>query len=496
MSTEPALLPPDEDVSDIVDLVRRFGADQIDARAIDRDHRIPADLLTELADLGLFGLSVPHAYGGLGLSLAPICEVISALAESDRSVATTVGLHLGLGTRGLIAFADEETKAVVLPKIATGEHIAAFAATEPAAGSDLRSVATKALPSGDGLVVNGQKIFVTNGGLAKTFTILAATPGLNGRRKGYSLLWLDRDDQGLEVGPEEDKLGLRGSSTTSLHLDDMRLPMDRIIGEPGYGIDHINHVLAWGRTAMASGCVGAARVALNKATRHVQERVQFGKTLASQPVVRTQLADLASLHFAMQSMVSHTATSPTAALLERRSLATKVVCSEGNWEICDRAIQLHGGSGYIEETGMPLLLRDARITRIFEGANDVLISLIGTLEATSAFEPWTARGPGSPRAEALHRLLQARHHHLTKTHKLKLLRKPTLLAQLGHLGVIRQSMHCVVQAAASDPSPIAAELAEHWISRCVRAASPHLTDPEDTVRIGRIADFCAQEVHP
>ncbi len=496
MSADPQGIHDAPIVDAFVDAVEHFATDHINATDIDAKQRIPTALLTELAEMGLFGLSVPEEFGGLGLSLGPICEVLAALAEHDRSVATTVGLHLGLGTRGLVAFADPATQARILPGIASGEHITAFAATEPGAGSDLRGVTTKAVDNGHELVVNGQKIFVTNGGLARFYTILAATPGMGGRAKSYSLMWLDREDEGLSIGPEERKLGLKGSSTTSLHLDGLHVGRDRIIGEPGNGMEHIGHVLAWGRTAMASGCVGASRRALVQATRHVQQRVQFGKSLSRQAVVQQQLADAAAMHFAMQAMVRHTASAPDNESLERRSLATKVLCSEGNWDICDRAVQLYGGSGYIEETGLPMLLRDARITRIFEGANDVLITLIGTHEATRPTGPWSTEGPGADRAAALCARLDARRTDLTSTHKIRLLRRPRLLTQLGRLAILRQSMECAVQAAHHAHSPVATELAQHWIHQCSRLAAPHLTEPQDMALVGRIAAYCAQEILP
>jgi alkylation response protein AidB-like acyl-CoA dehydrogenase len=497
MSSDALATPDDSGIDEIVEEVHRFAADRIDPVQIDRAHRIPRELLAELADLGVFGLSIPEAFGGMGLPLGPICEVVTALAEHDRSVATTVGLHLGLGTRGLIAFGDPATQARVLPRLATGEHLAAFAATEAGAGSDLRSVRTRATPAeGGGLRVDGEKIFVTNGGLAQVYTLLVSTPGMAGRRKGYSLLWLDRDDPGLTVGAEEDKLGLRGSSTTSLFIDGVRVGEDRIFGRAGYGIEEIGHVLAWGRTAMAAGCVGASRSALRKTVAHVHERRQFGKSLAAQPVVQEQLADLAALHFAMAAMVGDTAASETPEVLERRSLATKILCSDGNWQICDRAVQLFGGSGYIEETGIPMLLRDSRITRIFEGANDVLVGLIGALEATSPSTPWATSGPGSEDAAALCEQMDARRRHLAQTLKLRLLRRPRLLAQLGRLGILRQSLETVVDAASRSPNPVAADLAEHWVQLCWRRAAPDLADPPHRDRIDRIAEQYAQETRP
>jgi alkylation response protein AidB-like acyl-CoA dehydrogenase len=459
-------------VLDLAASVERFGAKEIRAREIDRDACIPKPVLEGLAELGLFGLSIPEAYGGAGFSLQGVCSVVAALAQQDRSVATTVGLHLGLGTRGLIAFGSEALKGEVLPGLATGARLAAFAATEPGAGSDLSAISTKVSEVSPGrLRVDGSKVYVTNGSLASVFTIAASSPGLGGNRRGHSLLLLDRDDQGLITNGEEHKLGLKGSSTTGLHLDGVEIPASRLIGPAGRGMEELHHVLAWGRTAMAAGCTGAARAALALTCLQVTTRRQFGRPLAAFEVVRGQLADLAALTFAMEALVRWTgAAEDDRALLASRSAAAKIFCSEGDWEVCDTAVQLHGGAGFLEETGLPLLLRDARITRIFEGANDVLLVAQGTLEAL----PHPQRAPLVPQvpaalaevaagADALHAALTARRDELNARFSLRLLQQQRQLHRLGRAAVLRDACDAAVLRAAAEGTGEAKSFASHWV---------------------------------
>lgn len=411
----------------------RFLVEHVDARAIDAAHRIPDQVLRGLADLGAFGVTIPEAYGGSGLGLLAACRVVDVSARRDRAVATTVGLHLGLGTRPLVAFGTAAQKARWLPELAAGSRIAAFAATEPGAGSDLSRLATRAVIDGERVRVDGQKLYVTNGRIAGLYT-LAVASDLAG---GGALIVLEREDSGLSVGPEERKLGLRGSSTTPITLAGVEVESARLIGPTGAGAAQLGHTLAWGRTAMAAGCCGTAQAALDATLAHVRLRHQFGRTLAAQPVVRAQVADMVATLHTMRALVVRAATAPDAAEHERLSLAAKIFCSDGDWAICDLALQLHGGSGYLEDTGLPLLLRDARITRVFEGANDVLASRLGQIELTAPRPP-TADLIGVQLSE---RLAAAR------SQGLAALRDPVLMHQIGHLAVVREAAASLVPPA-------------------------------------------------
>lgn len=463
MLAESALASDEADlVSSLIDSVDRYARDRIDARGIDRAHQIAPSVLRDLAEIGLFGLSIPERWGGAGLSMRAIADVTTALARHDRSVATTVGLHLGLGTRGLVAFGSEAQHERWLPDLAAGDSIAAFATTEPDAGSDLAAIRTRALLRDGALHVDGGKVFVTNGGFADLYTITASTPGLGGARRGHGLLVLERGDPGVRAGAEEDKLGLRGSSTTTLHLDGVVVPKDRLIGPPGEGMAQLAHVLAWGRTLMAAGCIGTAEAAISAATFHTSERKQFGKALDRFEVVQDQLADMAALRFAMVALVRDvTALEHDPAALLARSVAVKVLCSEAAWEIADVAVQLHGGSGFVEETGVALLLRDARITRIFEGANDVLRIHLGLTEATNPREPASlaAHGPIGLEADAFVARIKSFRTALTSTHGVRLLGKQRLLHRLGQLVVLRDAVHAAVRHASDDP-----DRAARWLS--------------------------------
>ena len=489
-------LAPDPEEADIVasllESIDRLGKG-IDARKIDEEHHVPADLLGELAELGMMGLSLPVEHGGYGLSLWATGTAVARLAVYDRSVATTVGLHLGLGTRGLVRFGSPEQQARWLPELSTGRKLAAFAATEPDAGSDLGAVRTRVVPvpasdggdggdgdGGDGerLQVDGSKIYVTNGGLATTFTILASSPGLGGARRGQSVLLLEKRDPGMVVGAEEIKLGLRGSSTTTLSIDSVRVGHDRILGQPGQGSQHVAHILAWGRTAMAFGCCGTGRAAIDAALRHTAQREQFGRPLRELPVVAAQL-DLAEAQlFAMEATVRWASWED--ATLETRSLAAKVFNSEGSWELADLAVQLHGGSGFIEETGVALLLRDARITRIFEGANDVLRIHMGLLQAMDF--PRTPLGSISElgvQADALAQQVQDRARLLKERLGARLGGAHTLLHLLGSMAVLTASCDAATLRAAHQGSPTAWTRAERWVTEARRRTLPLLAALDD-----------------
>ncbi len=363
--------------------VRRYAKKAIDPGTVERQGPISTRTREGLAGLGLFGLTIPEEYGGLGLGMKGACDMVAELSAVDRSVAITIGLHAGLGTRGLTELGGEPLRRRFLPELAAGARVGAFAATEPGAGSDLSAIRTTARRVGGGLEIDGEKSFVTNGGFAGLFTVLVRTPDLGGER-ACSLVCVPREAAGVEVGKEEDKLGIRGSSTVPVYFRGVAADFDQILGEPGKGLDHAHRLLVWGRSLLASGCVGAARAALRASVAHAATRRQFGRPLHDLGAVRASLADMAATVFAMESLVGvvaavHARGEPVEALAS----AAKVFCSEGAFEVCDRAVQLHGALGYMEPVGVARMLRDVRVTRIFEGANDVLLVRLGLARLTS-----------------------------------------------------------------------------------------------------------------
>jgi hypothetical protein len=302
-------------------------------------------------------------------------------------------------------------------------------------------------------LVNGRKVFVTNGGFAGLYTLAVATPGLGGRERGQSLLLVERGDAGLTVEAEEWKLGLKGSSTTGLVLEDMHLPADRLLGEAGWAAKSLAHILSWGRTLMSAGCVGTARAALDKVYVQVESRRQFGKPLAALEVVREQVALLEARTFGMAALVDEVAASDEETLLVK-SLAAKVFASEGAWQVVDGAIQLHGGLGFIEDTGLALMLRDVRVTRIFEGANDVLLAHLGAGELTRAQPraPLAAQvgqglAPVATRADELATRVESTRQALLQRYKVGVFRQPRWMHQLGEACCWREAVDAAVRLA-------------------------------------------------
>lgn len=464
------------------DLVARWCERSVDARAIDDARAVPSDVRRELGALGLMGLTLPSSSGGAELSLGHACHVVATLAARDRSVATTLGLHLGLGTRGIVAFGSDRLRDEVLRPLATGELFGAFCATEPGAGSDLSRLRTGVVETGDGsgdVVVSGEKLFVTNAAWAGCFTVVGERLDAAGHPIGRTLVVVLRTDPGVEIGPEEQKLGLRGSSTAPVRLTAVRVPAWRLLGGHGEGGHQLAHVLSWGRTLLAAGCLGAADAAWRAARRHCAVRVQFGAPLDRHPVVHESLADADAVRLAMRALVERTASDPAA--LADRSLAAKVFCSEGAWELADLAVQLHGGSGFVEDTGVPLLLRDTRVPRIFEGANDVLLQHAAVRALVGPPRAPLGDGAADPVLDAADHFAEvvtgalwgARQRH----GGMRLLRESRVLHRLGRLQVLQAAVDAAAWFA-RDADPLTRAVAHHWIVLAHRRAQP-LLEPLD-----------------
>jgi acyl-CoA dehydrogenase len=362
----------------VLEQARRFAAREIDSEKIDAEGVIPANVIDAARHIGLFGLTVPEPYGGVGFSMKASCRVIDEIARVDRSTGIMLGLHAGLGSRPIIDLGSDATKQRFLPGFASGDIVAAFAVTEPEAGSDLGAVRTTGTVVGDQIELTGEKCYVTNARWAGCFTVLARTPGYGGSR-AHSLVVVPRDTPGVSIGVEEKKLGIKGSSTASLLLDGARVPLDLVLGEKGQGMQQAYQTLSWGRTLMAAGCVGTAKGAIDATLAHVTTRRQFGQPIGDFAATRAHVTDMASRHYAAESLVRWVGeASASGQSTEDVSIAAKVFCSETAFDICDAAVQLHGAMGFLEPFGVARMLRDSRITRIFEGANDVLLLRAGT----------------------------------------------------------------------------------------------------------------------
>jgi len=361
-------------LAELLRVVRRFCAAHVDGAAIDARGLLGAELLSEIGGLGWFGFTIPGEYGGAGLSVKAATRVVTELAAANGSLGTCVGLHSGLALYSLLHYGNADLKQRYLPEVAAGERIASFAATEPSAGSDLTGMRTTLSERDGKLWLNGSKCYVTNGGFCGIVTVVARSPGLGGARAGHTMVAVDPSWVGVHRQGEEKKLGLKGSSTLTFDFDEVEIPADHIIGQASQGMDHAHQALTWGRTFMAAGCLGSAQAALRAARVHTAERVQFGRPLAEFPLVRAQTAAALADTYASESVIRLVCDLDEVKQgdIGLDSAIAKIYGSESAWDVVDRCLQLMGGTGYIEGAGMARRLRDVRVTRIFEGANDVL----------------------------------------------------------------------------------------------------------------------------
>jgi acyl-CoA dehydrogenase family member 9 len=370
-------LTADEAANRRLDALRRFCAERIDPVRIDREADIPRDVVEGLGKLGILGACVPVDCGGLGYSQTEYCRLVEQLGGHCASTALFVNAHHSIGPRAIVLFGTPEQKRQYLPKLATGEWISAFALTEPEAGSDAANVQSTAQPTpdGGGYVINGQKRWITNGGIAQVLTVMARTPVEGTSDSKITAFLVTPDMPGFRVlEARMPKCGVRGTATARLAFENMLVPRRNVLGTLGKGLKVALTVLDYGRVTFGASCTGAAKFCLERAANHVRQRVQFGQPLASFELVQEKLAFMAAATFAMES-----ATYQTAALIDAGSddymLETamlKVFATECLWRIINDTIQVFGGRAYFTDEPYERMLRDARINMIGEGANDVL----------------------------------------------------------------------------------------------------------------------------
>ena len=358
-------------VVDAVDAVLDGHAE--DFRSWDTAGEMPAEFIQELREFGLFGLVIPEAQGGMDFGSMAYSRTIQQVARHDASVAVTVGAHSSIGMRGLKLYGTDEQCARFFPALASGEMIAAFCLTEAGAGSDAASITTRAEEKDDHFLLNGSKIWVTNGGIADFFTVFAKT-GDAEARSNLSALIVTRDMAGVSVGAHEDKMGIRASSTCTVYFENVKVPKENLLGPLHGGFKVAMNILNNGRSGLAGGCVGGMKTLIALAARHATERHQFGQPIGSFGLVKQKIG-----HMVVDCYATESAVGVLAALADRsyddfsiEAAITKVFASEALWRSADEALQTAGGTGFMREYPYERVVRDCRINRIYEGANEVL----------------------------------------------------------------------------------------------------------------------------
>jgi alkylation response protein AidB-like acyl-CoA dehydrogenase len=382
----PTVAPEQKELLDmVVDSVDRFLEDKRDDFAEwDKAGKQPEEFVDALRELGLFGLIIPEEYGGIGLSNAGYSRVLQQTSSYDSSASLTIGAHSTSGMKGLLLFGTDDQKAEYLPRLATGELIAAYCLTEPGAGSDAASIQTKAVKDSNGdWILNGEKTWITNGGIADFFTVFARTDSADGQMSAFIV---ERQFPGVSAGQKEDKLGIRASSTTSVNFTDVKVPAQNLLGEEGMGFKIAMSILNNGRTGLGGGAVGGMKTCITLAATQAQERKQFGKSIAEFGMIKKKISQMTVDCFAAESavwMVAHYIDSGHSDYSIEAAIS-KVFASEAMTRCANEAMQIAAGNGYMKEYPYERIFRDSRILTIFEGTSEILrlfIALSGIRDA-------------------------------------------------------------------------------------------------------------------
>jgi alkylation response protein AidB-like acyl-CoA dehydrogenase len=362
-----------ETLTDVVAAVDGLLGDKGDAfRKWDEEGEMPESFVNELKEFGMFSLVIPEEFGGMGMKSMSYSRTLQQIARYDGSVAVTIGAHSSIGMRGLLLFGTDEQNKRYLKKLATGELIAAYCLTEPGAGSDAASIKTTAVADGDDWIVTGNKLWITNGGIADFFTVFAKTGG-SGKGKMTAFI-ITRDMEGVSIGPHEDKMGLRASSTTTVHFDEVRVPKENILGEVGQGFKVAMRILNSGRTGIGGAAVGAMKELVELSTKQANERKTFGRPISEYGLIKEKVGQMVVDCYTSEAVVTMVGGLIEAGYDEYavEAAISKVYSSECLWRSVDEGLQIAGGNGYMREFPYERMMRDVRINRIFEGTNEIL----------------------------------------------------------------------------------------------------------------------------
>ncbi|KIO60954.1 acyl-CoA dehydrogenase family protein [Caldifermentibacillus hisashii] len=367
-----------EEIEFLRENIRKFVKEIVDPRAmeIEENDEIPADIVNQSKEMGLFGLSIPEEYGGLGLDMVGKCAIYEELGKTHNGYTTLIGAHTGIGTVGIVELGTEEQKQKYLPKMASGEWIGAFALTEPEAGSNAANLKTTAVKQGDKYIINGSKHYITNAVEAHVFTVMAVTDPAKGA-KGITSFIVEKDFPGFVLGNVERKMGLRGSHSAELFFENMEVPVENVLGEEGQGYVNALKILANGRAGLAARNLGSCEKLLEYCLSYANERKQFGKPIIEIQAVQHMLAEISMMIEVLRSMTYRVAwmTDQKQRVVKEAAIA-KLYGSEVYNKVADLAVQIHGGIGYMKDYPIERYYRDARITKIYEGTSEIQRNII------------------------------------------------------------------------------------------------------------------------
>ncbi|MEW5592926.1 acyl-CoA dehydrogenase family protein [Peribacillus frigoritolerans] len=363
-----------KEMQQMKEMIRNFVEREVEPFAIqiEEEDAIPEHLVEKAKDLGLFGISIPEQYGGIGLNSVGKATVLEQLGRTHNGFVSLISAHTGIGSTGLVKLASEHLKNKYLPEMAAGTKIGAFALSEPGAGSDATNLATSAEKKGDYWVMNGTKHFITNGPIADVYTVFALTDKDKGAKGGITAFLVERDFPGLTVGKKDKKMGLRGSYTSQVIFEDCIIPEENVIGEVGMGYISALKILAEGRVGLAARAVGSSGKLIELSAKYAKERIQFGKPIADNQAIQWMLADMATETEAARALTMMAAQKIDEGkkVIKEASMA-KLFASDVFNRVADKAVQIHGGMGYMAEYPVERFYRDARITKIYEGTNEI-----------------------------------------------------------------------------------------------------------------------------
>lgn len=359
--------------------VKDFADNKVEpyANQIEEEDQVPGHLLEKAKALGLFGIGIPQEYGGLGLGVTGKCLVLENLGRTHNGFVSIISAHTGIGSTGIVQLGSEYLKQKYLPDLAEGKLLAAFALSEPEAGSNATNLKTRAEKKGNRWILNGMKHFITNGPDADLFTVIAVTDPGKGIKGGFTAFVVEKNFPGFKVGAVDRKMGLKGSGTAQLFFEDCEVPAENVLGEAGMGYISALKILTEGRCTLAARAYGSCLKLIELASDYMKQRVQFGKPIAENQGLQWMLADMAT-----ETEVGRAFNYQVAQKLENREKAikeaamTKYFASETFNKVADRALQIFGGVGYMKEYAVERFYRDARITKIYEGTNEIQKNII------------------------------------------------------------------------------------------------------------------------